>query len=91
MKNFRRLCLAVVLAAVFSVSALADPGATQGPPAPGETQTPPGDVLTPPSAAGQIPTPPSAAGVTQGPGVAALGDILTPGFAAMLLALLNRP
>jgi len=30
-------------------------------------------------------------GVTQGPGVAAFGDILTPGFAAILLALLNRP
>ena len=79
MENFRRLCFAVVLAAVFSVSALADPGTTQGPPAPGETQTPPGDVLTPPSAAGE----------THGPGFTAFGDIASPGFLATMLALLR--
>jgi hypothetical protein len=50
MKNFRRFCFAIVLAAVFSVSALADPGATQGPPAPGDTHGPP-------SAAGITQTP----------------------------------
>jgi hypothetical protein len=75
MKNFRRLCFAVVLAAVFAVPALAGDIDTPAAPAPRATQAPPA---------------PSAAGVTQGPGVAALGDILTPGFAAILLALLNR-
>jgi hypothetical protein len=79
MKDFRRLCLAVVLAAVFSVSALADPGATQGPPAPGDTPTPPGGVLTPSGAAG----------VTNGLGVTAFGDISSPGFLATLLGFLS--
>jgi len=74
MKNFRRLCFVIVLAAVFAVPGLAGDIATPGAPAP---------------APGQIPTPPSAAGETQGPGVAAFGDILTPGFAAILLALLG--
>jgi hypothetical protein len=87
MKDFRRLCFAVVLAAVFNASALADPGATQGPPAPGDVHVP----GAPAPAPGQTSTPPGAAGVTQGPGVAAFGDILTPGFAAILLALLDRP
>lgn len=97
MKNFRRLCFAVVLAAVFSVSALADPGATQGPPEPGDGHSPgaaapaPGQTDTPPSAAGQIPTPPSAAGETHGPGATVFGDIASPGFLATLLALLRMP
>ena len=79
MKNFRRLCFAVVLAAVFTVPALAGDIASPGAAALGDTQGP----------AGQIPTPPSAAGETHGPGVTASGDISTPGFLATLLALLS--
>ena len=85
MKNFRRLCFAVVLAAVFSVSALADPGATQGPPDPGDSHTPGAAAPAP----GQTDTPPNFAGETHGPGVTVLGDISSPGFLATLLALLR--
>jgi hypothetical protein len=94
MKDFRRLCFAVVLAAVFSASALADPGATQGPPAPGDVHVPgapapaPGQTSTPPGAAGIAQTP-GFTGETHGPGFAALGDIGSPGLASALLALLN--
>lgn len=78
MKNFRRLCFAVVLAAVFAVPALAGIIHTPGAPEPGETQGP-----------AQTSTPPSATGETHGPGVTVSGDISTPGFLATLLALLN--
>lgn len=90
MKNFRRLFFAVVLAAVFTVPALAGDIASPGAPAPGDVHVPgapaPGDTQGP---AGQIPTPPSADGVTHGPDVTAFGDISTPGFRVMLRALLN--
>ena len=79
MKNFRRLCFAVVLIGAFTMPALAGIIHTPGAPAPGETQGSPGE----------IPTPPSAAGETHGPGVTASGDISTPGFLATLLALLS--
>lgn len=41
MKNFRRLCLAIALLAVFTMPAKANPGETASPPLPGETQSPP--------------------------------------------------
>ncbi|HYR74729.1 MAG TPA: hypothetical protein VEM96_02715 [Pyrinomonadaceae bacterium] len=92
MKNFRRLCFAVLLAAVFTVPALAGDIASPGAPAPGDVHVPgapaPGDTQGP---AGQIPTPPSASGETHGPGATALGDIASPGFLATLLALLRMP
>ena len=48
MKNFRRLCFAIVLAAMFTVPALA--GQLETPPCmdPGQTDTPPGQIETPP-------------------------------------------
>jgi hypothetical protein len=87
MKNFRRLCFAIVLAAVFSVSAFADGGVTQGPPEPGDGHSPGasirGDVQTP-----GAPDP----GDSHTPGApTAFGDILTPGFVAMMLRLLSFP
>ena len=76
MKNFRRICFAIVLAAAFTVPALAgetqgpsctDPGQTDTPPcttAPGETQGP--GALAP----GETQGPPSAPGETQGTNLA---------------------
>ena len=75
MKNFRRLCLAVVLAAVFAVPVLADGGSTQGPSITGDTQGP--------SVTGQLETPPGAAGITQTSGEAAPGDVHTPGVSVL--------
>jgi hypothetical protein len=59
MKNFRRICFAMVLAAAFTVPALA--GDTQSPPCadPGQTDTPPCS---------------TAPGETQGPNSAAPGE-----------------
>lgn len=85
MKNFRRLCFAVVLTAVFTVPALADGGETQGPAA-----TAPGEILTPPGFTSQGDTQgPSVAstGEIGCPGVTALGDVLSPAFLGALLEL----
>jgi hypothetical protein len=74
MKNFRRLCFALLLMAAFGVPVFADGGSTQGPSvtAPGDTQGP--SVAAP--------------GETQGPGLAAPGDMQGPGLmAAILLAI----
>lgn len=90
MKNFRRLCFAVVLTGVFSISALADGGNTHGPGVAGDTQGVPGQTDTPPSATGITHGPGvTALGETHGPGLKAFGDIGSPGFAAALLALLS--
>jgi len=82
MKNFRRLCITVLLTAVFTIPALA-----------GETNTPPcnpGETNSPPCSEGGF----TAQGDTQGPSVAltgeigcpgVLGDVLTPGFVGTLL------
>ena len=86
MKNFRRVCFAIMLTAAFTMPALA--GDQQGPsePNPGDVHVPgapsPGDMNSPP---GETSTPPSAQ--TQGADVAAPGDILTPGLTAILFAI----
>jgi predicted cobalt transporter CbtA len=85
MKDFRRLFVAVLLTAVLAVSAWAGEVQTPGAPAPGDGHSPgaavTGDVHSP-----AAPTP----GDGHGPGAPnALGDVSTPGFAAMLLALLS--
>ena len=48
MKNFRRFCFALVLAAMFAIPALG--GQLDTPPCmdPGQTDTPPGQIETPP-------------------------------------------
>ena len=71
MKNFRRLCFALLLMAAFSVPVFADGGSTQGPSvtASGDTQGP------------GVPAP----GETQGPGLAAPGDMQGPGWMAAVL------
>ena len=83
MKNFRRLCFAVLLAAAFTIPALASETSTPPCANPGETQTPPCSGFT-------------VQGETQGPSVAStgeigcpgvLGDVLTPDFVATLLGL----
>jgi len=73
MKNFRPLCVAVVLTAAFAVPALADGGVLQGPgaPAPEDTQGPTS----------------TEQGAVQGPGLAAPEDIQSPSVAAFMLAL----
>jgi hypothetical protein len=80
MKNFRRLCFALLLMAAFSVPVFADGGSTQGPSvtAPGDTQGPsvaaPGDSQEP--------------GDGHSPGLAAPGETQGPGWmAAILLAI----
>ena len=87
MKNFRRLCFAVVLATVFTVPVLADGGETQGPPAPGDTQGPSitGETQGP-SITGEVQTP-GVSGVTHGPGFTTLGDIGSPGLSALIFAI----
>lgn len=76
MKNFRRLCFALLLMAAFSLPVFADGGATQGPyaPAPGDTQGP-SDPSTDP-------------GDGHSPGLAEPGDGHTPGFAEDLASIL---
>lgn len=71
MKNFRRLCLGLVLLAAFTMPVLAGEVHTPGAPAPGETQTPPapGDTQGPGA---------MASGSTQGPSVMAFGDTQCP-------------
>ena len=80
MKNFRRLCFAIVLTAAFTVPALAGIIHTPGPSEPGDVHVPgapsPGDMNSPPTASGP----------TQGADDAAPGDILTPGLDAILFA-----
>jgi hypothetical protein len=82
MKNFRRLCFAIMLTAAFTVPALAGDVHVPGAPAPGDSHTPgapaPGDMNSPPTAQGQ----------TQGSDEAAPGDILTPGLAEIVSAIL---
>ena len=76
MKNFRKLCVAVILATMFSVPALA--GETQGPPCtdPGQVETPPGETQTPPCAANRDSEEPNREGITQMPGYAATGEVV---------------
>jgi hypothetical protein len=76
MKSFRRLCFAIVLAALFSVSAFA--GATQGPPCadPGQVETPPGETQTPPCAANRDSEEPSRDGITQMSGYSSTGGVV---------------
>ena len=85
MKNFRRLCFAVVLAAVFTVPALAGDIASPGAPAPGDGHSPGASIL------GDVHTPGAPdPGDSHTPGApTAFGDISTPGFVAIMLALLS--
>jgi hypothetical protein len=71
MKNFRRMFFAVLIAGAFAIPAFADGGITQGPPAPGQTDTPPS----------------MASGETNGPDAAAPGDMEMPGLTAVVLDL----
>jgi hypothetical protein len=76
MKNFRRLCFAIVLAAMLSVSAFA--GETQTPPCadPGQLETPPGETQTPPCAANRDFEEPSSDGITQMSGYDTTGEVV---------------
>lgn len=84
MKNFRRLCFAIVLAAMFTVPALA--GQLETPPCtnPGQIETPPGETQTPPCAANRDTEEPSRAGITQAPGYAETVQLETPAFETVL-------
>ena len=79
MKNFRRLCFAIVLTLAFTVPALAGDGHTPGAPDPGDAHTPgapsPGDQHTPGYAI---------TGIEQTPGFMAPGDIDMPTLNAIL-------
>ena len=79
MKNFRRLLVAVLLTAVFAMPAWAGDISSPGAPAPGDGHSP--------GLAAQEPGGAPAPGDVHSPVLSALGDISTPGFAAILLAL----
>jgi|GEM_PF-2644236 len=76
MKNFRRLCFTLLLAAAFAVPAFA--GDMQTPPCvdPGQIETPPGETQTPPCAANRDTEEPSRDGITQMPGDASTGEVV---------------
>jgi len=84
MKNFRRLCFAIVLAAMFTVPALA--GQLETPPCmdPGQTDTPPGQIETPPCGGPSAIQDATSNGITQAPGYAETVQLETPAFETVL-------
>ena len=84
MKNFRRLCFTIVLAAMFTVPALA--GQLETPPCtdPGQTDTPPGQIETPPCGGPSNTQDATSNGITQTPGDAEPGQLETPTIETVL-------
>ena len=84
MKNFRRLCFAIVLAVAFCVPTFA--GETSTPPCtdPGQTDTPPGQLETPPCGGPSNTQDATSSGIAQTPGYAETIQLETPAFETVL-------